>query len=53
MSQYNDVFKKAINKITESNKKLSIEEVIELNKERFNLTHGKGKSKKHKGKKKK
>ena len=53
MSQYNDVFKKAINKIKESNKKLTIDEVIELNKEKFNLTHGKGKSKKHKGKKKK
>ena len=32
---------------------LTIEERIELNKTTFNLTHGKGIRKKHKGKKKK
>jgi hypothetical protein len=49
--QLNNLFKGIVNK--EKEPTLSIEERIELNKTRFNLTHGKGLRKKHKGKNKK
>ncbi len=51
-SQLNNIFKGAIKK-KEDPDSFNLEDMIEANKVKFNLTHGKGLRKKHKGKKKK
>jgi hypothetical protein len=48
----NKMYSRAFKNQSTSTRKLTLEEQIALNKEKFNLTHGKGKRKKHKSKRK-